>query len=102
MNADPYSWRKPAIEGGQHPCLCCGVIASKFGPDNVIAAGFGAAYLTCNGAQVYDEQDVEGEKYMTGAEAEAMAAYRTAKTRTAIALAVELAPDFLKVMDSTN
>ena len=35
-------------------------------------------------------------------EVEAMAAYRTAKTRTAIALAVELAPDFLKVMDSTN
>jgi hypothetical protein len=33
---------------------------------------------------------------------EAMAAYKTAKTRTAIALAVELAPDFLKVIDSTN
>jgi hypothetical protein len=69
----PYSWKEPAIEGGRHPCLCCGVIASKFHPDAVIAAGFGAAYLTCNGAQVYDEQDVEGEKFMTGAEAEALA-----------------------------
>lgn len=35
-------------------------------------------------------------------EAEAMAAFKTAKTRTAIALAVELAPDFVKVIDSTN
>ena len=35
-------------------------------------------------------------------EAEAMAAFKTAKTRTAIALAVELAPDFVKVIESTN
>ena len=70
----PYSWKVPAIEGGRHPCLCCGVIASKFGPNNVIAAGFGSAYLSCNGADVYNEQEVESEKYMTGAEAEALAA----------------------------
>jgi hypothetical protein len=70
----PYLWQRPAIPGGSHPCACCGVIADKFPPDGVIAVGFGAASLTCNGAEVYDEQRVEEGQYMTGAEAEAMAA----------------------------
>ncbi len=70
----PYSWKLPAIEGGRHPCLCCGVISSTFDPESVIAVGFGGASLSCNGAEVYNEQQVENEQYMTGAEAEAMAA----------------------------
>ena len=75
MMPAPFAWKLPAIEGGPHPCLCCGVIASKFHPQSQIAVGFGAAYLSCNGAQVYDESQVEdGGDYMTGAQAEEMAA----------------------------
>jgi hypothetical protein len=40
------TWTKlPAIEGRFGGCLCCGVRASFFPPDGVIAVGFGYAGL---------------------------------------------------------
>jgi hypothetical protein len=69
-----YEWMQPAIEGGQHPCLHCGVIATKFPPDARIAVGFGDASLTCNGAPVWSEDGREFDDCLTGAQAEAMAA----------------------------
>lgn len=69
------SWTKlPAIPGRQQPCLHAGVAEDLFPPDGVIAVGFGWATLTCDGRMVYAEDNVRGDDYMTGAEAEALAA----------------------------
>lgn len=80
------AWKKePAIESGGPACLCCGTPTDLFPMDGVIAVGFGAANVTCDGKSVYDEPmvyyDEKGEpiedeslKYWTGADAEKAAA----------------------------
>lgn len=68
-------WTKqPAIQGTVGGCLICGPRPSVFPPDGVIAVGFGSAALTRDGEVIYDEAEAENEKYMTGAEAEQIAA----------------------------
>lgn len=68
--------RLPAIEGTYGGCLKCGPRPSVFEPDAVIAVGFGAAFVTRDGGQVYYEprSDDPGAEYLTGEGAEAMAA----------------------------
>ncbi len=68
--------KEPAIQGRQQPCLHAGVAESLFPPDGVIAVGFGCATLTRGGSLVYEEPNCEdeGAEYMTGAQAEALAA----------------------------
>lgn len=70
--------KKPAIAGGHHPCLCCGVIASVFPKEGYIAVGFGYAGLTKDGREVWSEPndagDIEDERIMRGEDAEKMAA----------------------------
>lgn len=70
------SWTKlPAIEGKFGGCLNCGVRPSFFPADGEIGVGFGYAALQKNSAVVWSEDEVwESGKYMTGAEAEALAA----------------------------
>lgn len=67
------NWKKPAIEGGAHPCLCCGVIASVFPMDYRIAVGFGYAGLTRDGDHVWQEEGQEYDECMSGEQAEALA-----------------------------
>lgn len=77
MSNTDTTWTKlPAIQGKQQPCLHAGVAESLFPPDGVIAVGFGYAGVHRDGEPVYSEPDCEDEnaKYMTGAEAEALAA----------------------------
>ena len=63
------TWTKlPAIEGKFGGCLCCGVRASFFPPDGVIAVGFGYAGLHRDG------EPTEDDAYMTGKIAEERAA----------------------------
>ena len=47
--------KKPAIEGGTKPCLCCGAIHDTLPPDALIAVGFGLANATRDGEIVYAE-----------------------------------------------
>lgn len=74
------NWKKePAIEGELGGCLNCGVRPSIFPPDGLIAVGFGYAGLHKDHKVVYAEAqsaeaDDDREDYMTGAEAEALAA----------------------------
>ena len=71
------TWTKqPAIEGKHGGCLNCGSRPSQFPGDGVIAVGFGYAGLHRDGEEVYTEPyDPETEDaYMTGAQAEAIAA----------------------------
>lgn len=70
-------WTKlPAIPGRQQPCLHAGVAENLFPADGAIAVGFGVATLTKDGECVYEEPREGGaeESYMTGAQAEALAA----------------------------
>lgn len=67
--------KQDAIPSKGNPCLCCGVIASKFPPDGRIAVGFGCAMLTKDGAPLFEERDgMEWEDCMSGEQAEALAA----------------------------
>mgnify|MGYP001317286657 CR=1 FL=1 len=69
--------KKPAIQGALGGCLNCGVRPSLFPADGLIAVGFGYAALHRDGQPVYTEpySDVVAEtEYMTGAQAEALAA----------------------------
>lgn len=67
--------RKPAIKGAMGPCLCCGVAASFFPPDGLIAVGFGYAGLECDGQNLYAEDSRDDNaRIMTGEEAERIAA----------------------------
>jgi hypothetical protein len=77
--------KKPAIEAGGPACLCCGTPTSMFPMGGLIAVGFGAAYVTCDGRQVYAEPEARwhddgsrtepsDEDFWTGAEAEKAAA----------------------------
>jgi hypothetical protein len=72
------TWEKlPAIEGKIGGCLNCGVRPSYFPPDGIIAVGCGCACLTKDGHLVYSEPvgaEVSEDDYMTGAQAEAIAA----------------------------
>jgi hypothetical protein len=78
----PAYWKPPITEENRKPhgCLNCeaaGVIAVTFPPNGVIAVGFGMAALMRDNRCVYDEpriEDAKDEDYMTGAQAEAMAA----------------------------
>lgn len=71
MSAAPWA-KLPAIQGKQQPCLHAGVAEETFPPDGVIAVGFGCACVTRDGGHVWAEGDTD--EYMTGAEAEALAA----------------------------
>lgn len=68
--------RQPAIEGRLGGCLNCGPRPSFFPADGIIAVGFGYAALHRDGQPVYIEpNEVKSDAdYMTGAQAEAMAA----------------------------
>ena len=71
------TWTKlPAIEGKFGGCLCCGVRASFFPPDGVIAVGFGYAGLHRDGEPVWTEpnEPTDDDAYMTGKIAEERAA----------------------------
>jgi len=79
----PRGWLlQPAIPGRMGPCLCCGVASDFFDPEAIIAVGFGAAALTRDGGLVWSEpqrgdpmdEGDEEEEYMTGAQAEELAA----------------------------
>ena len=69
--------KKPAIQGTFGGCLNCGVRPSHFPDDGLIAVGFGYAALHRDGRPVYTEPSedvVSKSEYMTGAQAEALAA----------------------------
>jgi len=70
------TWTKlPAIEGKHGGCLNCGPRPSFFPAGGQIAVGFGYAALHRDGEPVYAEpNEPEDDAYMTGAQAEAMAA----------------------------
>lgn len=71
------SWiKRPAIEGELGGCLCCGGRSNEFGPEHIIAVGFGEAGLYKDGTAVYREprEPTPENDYMTGKEAEAFAA----------------------------
>lgn len=71
------TWEKlPAIEGKHGGCLNCGPRPSYFPADGQIAVGFGYAGLLRDGQSMYDEpaDATREDDYMTGAQAEAMAA----------------------------
>ena len=71
------TWAKlPAIEGKHGGCLNCGPRPSYFPADGIIAVGFGYAALYRDGEPVYTEPNEaeNDDAYMTGAQAEAMAA----------------------------
>jgi hypothetical protein len=71
------TWAKlPAIEGKHGGCLNCGPRPNHFPTNGIIAVGFGFAALCRDGEPVYTEpNDAESDDaYMTGAQAEAMAA----------------------------
>lgn len=68
-------WTKlPAIVGKVGGCINCGVRPSMFPPDGIIAVGFGFAALTRDGCAVYEEGRDDDSEYMTGAQAEEIAA----------------------------
>ncbi len=74
---EPTTWQKlPAIEGKHGGCLNCGPRPSTFPPHGQIAVGFGYAGLHRDGEPVYTEptEPENDDAYMTGAQAEAMAA----------------------------
>lgn len=68
--------KQPAIAGTLGGCLNCGPRPSFFPPEAQIAVGFGYAALHRDGEPVYMEpNDAQAESdYMTGAQAEALAA----------------------------
>ena len=66
--------RLPALPGRNNPCLCCPPIPAEFPADGVIAVGFGMASLTRDGSIVWKERGQEYDEYMTGAQAEVLAA----------------------------
>lgn len=67
--------RQPAIAGRMGGCLCCGKTTDFFGPDDVIAVGFGCAALTCDGRLVWAEDMATDEDgLVTGEQAERLAA----------------------------
>lgn len=70
------TWEKlTAIEGKLGGCLNCGPRPSFFHPDGLIAVGFGYAGLHRDDKAVYSEEERrDSDEYMTGAEAEALAA----------------------------
>ena len=68
-------WKKePAIEGTSGGCLNCGPRPNLFGENNIIAVGFGYAGLHRDGVPVYNEDGACDADFMTGADAEALAA----------------------------
>lgn len=68
-------WRKlPAIEGKHGGCLSCGPLPSYFPEDELIAVGFGYAALHRDGEPIYIEPTGNEDDYMTGAQAEEIAA----------------------------
>lgn len=64
--------------GARVSCVCCGAPSMMFPADACIAVGFGYAGLTKDGEEIYSEpmgpDDVPEDAYMTGAQAEALAA----------------------------
>ena len=69
------NWTKlPALVGKVGGCLNCGTRPDTFPLDGVIAVGFGRAALTRDGRAVYDDQGDDNTEYMTGAQAEEIAA----------------------------
>lgn len=65
----------PAITGTT-ACLTCGCGShDTFGPENLIAVGFGSAMVLKNGDPIYDEQSNEhaGRDYWIGKDAENVA-----------------------------
>ena len=70
------SWTKlEAIESTVIGCATCGAKPKLFPPKSIIAVGFGSATLTKDDELVWDEQQGDAvNKYMTGAEAEEIAA----------------------------
>jgi len=68
------TWTKlPPLSGKQQPCLHAGVADDVFPMDGIIAVGFGAAQVTCDGKLILDGESSELEDYVTGADAEAAA-----------------------------
>lgn len=75
--SETTTWQKlPAIEGKHGGCLNCGPRPSTFHPQAQIAVGFGYAALHRDGEPVYTEPSdpQDDAEYMTGEQAEAMAA----------------------------
>jgi hypothetical protein len=75
--SETTTWTKlPAIEGKYGGCLNCGPRPSFFPAGGLIAVGFGYAALHRDGEPVYTEpnEPESDDAYMTGAQAEAMAA----------------------------
>lgn len=69
------TWKKlPPIEGKHGGCLNCGPRPSTFHPEMIIGVGFGYAALTRDGAEIWSENENENAEYLTGAQAEALAA----------------------------
>ena len=70
------AWTKlEAIESTIVGCVNCGTNPKLFPPNSIIAVGFGSASLVKGGEVVWDEQEGDTvNKYMTGAEAEEIAA----------------------------
>lgn len=65
----------PAIKGGPSGCVCCPPIPGAFCLQSRIAVGFGAAYLECDGKEIWSEgPNMEWDDCMSGEQAEALAA----------------------------
>lgn len=76
MTTEKPEWLKPAIEGTYGGCLNCGPRPSFFPADEIIAVGFGYAALHKDGQPVWSEDEAgdNEDAYMTGEQAEALAA----------------------------
>lgn len=72
------AWEKlPAVEGKTSGCLNAGRLPNLFPADAVIAVGFGYAALLSDGVERYVEPSDprSDDAYMTGAQAEVLAAH---------------------------
>lgn len=78
MSSPPY-WLTPITAESRKPhgCLTCelnGVVYVTFPPDGIICVGFGASGVTKDGREVLNGEDETRENYLTGADAEKLAA----------------------------
>ena len=79
MAEKPSYWLKPitAEERKPHGCFTCdaaGILPITFPPDGLIAVGFGSADVTKDGRCVLNGEDPDLTDYITGADAEKLAA----------------------------
>lgn len=70
------TWTKsPALDGRKNPCVCCPPIPAQLHPEDIIAVGFGSAYVSRDGDMMLDGKRASQheDRWITMADAEALA-----------------------------